>query len=496
MASPIAKKAVQFRPTPDENEMGSATSTAISEDGKELVHFCRTGRLYDIEKWIAGGKPLEVRAAKNRKNKTLLQIAVETGFHSMVELIAKHETSQLSKKAALADSVSQRRLDFVELLVENGAEITSVPLADVLLTWEPRLMRFFLDRGADPIKDFPFSTAFGAKIRTAIRAFVEYKQARPDLAPALLEQANIALRHFCSKGEIKWISLMLWAGADARAMGASLDEKDPTDPDCYVSAMQEACYAGNVEVLKKLKPEAGRDDLEDLLHSVAISGRRDAIRYLLELGAKPNDKENGGSSALDTCIRHLGFPSFNPYGFKRLKATYQVSNDIDNIRELAERGAVWKPDRSSMNSLRRNLYECEPRVTIDLLRVLLKHNACSMDQALELLKHPRMRQHLASEAWHLTRLKLTFEEKRSKNAEPPPAHLLAQYDREELYERVWSLPTCEVAKHYGFSDVRLGKLCKILKVPKPGRGYWAKQEAGKSTPKRPSLPSLETLKAG
>jgi hypothetical protein len=245
----------------------------------------------------------------------------------------------------------------------------------------------------------------------------------------------MALRYFCSKADMKWISLMLWAGADPRAMGPSLDERDPTDTDCFVSAMQEACYAGNVEVLKKLKPEAARDNLQDLLHSVAISGRRDAIRYLLELGAKPNDKENGGSSALDTCIWHLGFPSFSPYSFKRLKATYQVSNDIDNMRELGERGAVWKPDRSSINSLRRNLCECEPRVTIDLLQVLLKHNACSMEQANELLKHPRMREHLASETWHLTRLKLNIEDKRSKTAEPPPAHLLAQYNREELYRR-------------------------------------------------------------
>jgi hypothetical protein len=473
--------------------MGNATSPPIPQDGRELLSLCRTGRLYDIEKWIAAGKPLDIAAAKR---KTLLQIAVETEFHSMVELIARHETNESSKNAALADSVSLRRLDFVELLVQNGAEVTSIPLVDVLLTWEPRLMRFFLERGADAIKDSPFATVFGAKVRTAIRAFIEYKQAHPDVAPALLEQANMALRYFSSKGEMKWISLMLWTGADARAKGPSLDEKNPTDPDCYVSAMQEACYAGNVEVLKKLKPGAGRDDLEDLLHSVAISGRGDAIRYLLELGAKPNDKENGGSSALDTCIWHLGFPSFNPYGFKHLKATYQVSNDIENIRELAERGAVWKPDRSSMNSLRRNLYQCEPRVTIDLLRVLLKYNACSMEQAHELLTHPRMREHLASESWHLTRLKLDIADKRSQKPQPLPAHLLAQYNRQELYEKVWSLPTREVAKHYGFSDVRLGKVCKILHVPKPGRGYWAKKEAGRPTPKRPPLPSLEKLKAG
>jgi hypothetical protein len=58
------------------------------------------------------------------------------------------------------------------------------------------------------------------------------------------------------------------------------------------------------------------------------------------------------------------------------------------------------------------------------------------------------------------------------------------------------MPTHEVAKHYGFSDVYLGKLCKILCVPKPGRGYWAKKEAGRPTPKRPPLPSLEKRKAG
>jgi hypothetical protein len=470
--------------------MAATALPPVSENAKELVTLCRAGRLYEIEKWIGAGKPLDIPVANNRKSKTLLQIAVETGFHSLVELIARHVTNQASKNAALADSVSIRRLDFVDLLVENGAEITSVPLHDVLLTWEPRLMRFFLDRGADPIADFPFAFAFGAKVRTAIRAFIEFKQSHPDLAPALLEQANMALRYFCSKGEMKWISLMLWAGADARAMGPSLDEKNPTDSDCYVSAMQEACYAGNVEVLKKLKLELGRDKLEDLVHSVAISGRRDAIRYLLDLGAKANDKENGGSSALDTFIWRLGFPSFN-YGYKTVKSKYAVSNEIVNISELAQRGAVWRPDRSSVNSLRRNLYECEPGVTIELLRVLLKYNACSRDQAHELLKHPRMREHLASESWHLARLKLDIEDKQSTGPKSPPAYLLARYNREELYEKVWSLPTREVAKHYGFSDVRLGKLCKILRVPKPGRGYWAKKEAGKPTPKRPALPSLE-----
>jgi len=69
-------------------------------------------------------------------------MAVGTGFHSLVELIAKHETNQSAKDAALGDAVSLRRLDLVELLLANGADVKAVRLADVLLTWEPKLIRF------------------------------------------------------------------------------------------------------------------------------------------------------------------------------------------------------------------------------------------------------------------------------------------------------------------------------------------------------------------
>jgi hypothetical protein len=51
---------------------------------------------------------------------------METGFHSLVELLARHEQSQDQKDRALADAVERKRLDMVEVLVENGARIESV----------------------------------------------------------------------------------------------------------------------------------------------------------------------------------------------------------------------------------------------------------------------------------------------------------------------------------------------------------------------------------
>lgn len=61
--------------------------------------------------------------------------------------------------------------------------------------------------------------------------------------------------------------------------------------------------------------------------------------------------------------------------------------------------------------------------------------------------------------------------------------------REALYEEVWRDPMTIVAPRYGLSDVGLMKTCKKLRIPVPGRGYWAKVKAGRPTRTLP-LPAL------
>lgn len=65
--------------------------------------------------------------------------------------------------------------------------------------------------------------------------------------------------------------------------------------------------------------------------------------------------------------------------------------------------------------------------------------------------------------------------------------LASRYDREKIYEEIWSEPIQRVAKRYDISDVGLAKVCKRLNIPRPGRGYWAIKAAGKPIPKRPPL---------
>jgi hypothetical protein len=66
---------------------------------------------------------------------------------------------------------------------------------------------------------------------------------------------------------------------------------------------------------------------------------------------------------------------------------------------------------------------------------------------------------------------------------------MSRYDRAVLYEQVWSGPVQEVAQAHGVSGVRLGKVCRLLRVPVPPRGYCARVRGGQ-TGRRPPLPKL------
>jgi hypothetical protein len=66
------------------------------------------------------------------------------------------------------------------------------------------------------------------------------------------------------------------------------------------------------------------------------------------------------------------------------------------------------------------------------------------------------------------------------------------WNREELYAEIWKEPAIKVAAKYGVSSVMLGKVCRKLQIPLPGRGYWAKKEFGKSVKQIP-LPQVQDL---
>ena len=59
------------------------------------------------------------------------------------------------------------------------------------------------------------------------------------------------------------------------------------------------------------------------------------------------------------------------------------------------------------------------------------------------------------------------------------------FERQALYEEVWSTPLTQLAKKYGLSDNGLRKVCKAMGIPLPIQGHWAKVAAGHKVQKTP-----------
>ena len=245
--------------------------------------------------------------------------------------------------------------EVVQLALAYGAEITSVPFLDFLLTGDRGLVASFIERGADPIANYPFARAFHQlRAKTTIGSYLDCGRIRPDLAEGLQRQADMALRQFAQDGNLKWVSLLMWASADPRSSGPTVEDSD--DSEWSTTALHEACGSGNVDVLKRLRPNQ-RDDLRGMLERAGERANADTLQYLLALGANPNDKPDGGSSALDSCLRILGWEELERVEHGDF-AIYEESPEKPSsgrsaIRVLLRHGAVWTPDASSLESTRR-----------------------------------------------------------------------------------------------------------------------------------------------
>jgi hypothetical protein len=222
-------------------------------EAKELIRLCEAGRLYGVEAWVRAGRslrfPPEIR-------KTPLGVALSTGLHSLVEFLLRNEESRQAKTDALRLALQLDRRAFAELTVAYGADANAVPFLDVLMTGDRGLAAFFLERGADPLTDYPFARAFHElKAKTTLGSYLDCRRNRTELATQLQEQADMALRQFCQEGNLKWVSLLMWVGANPRSKGPALDDADHADdPDWHTTAFDEACASGNVDVVKRLKP--------------------------------------------------------------------------------------------------------------------------------------------------------------------------------------------------------------------------------------------------
>ncbi|MFH5834328.1 hypothetical protein [Halalkalibaculum sp. DA384] len=64
------------------------------------------------------------------------------------------------------------------------------------------------------------------------------------------------------------------------------------------------------------------------------------------------------------------------------------------------------------------------------------------------------------------------------------------FQRNELYEKVWTKPVSHLTEELGISSHKLYKACEELEIPTPSAGYWAKLRHDKEV-NRPELPESD-----
>jgi len=380
------------------------------EEIAPLIALCKAGRLFEAQEWIAAGKPINPPppAEKKARKKSPLQIAIESGFHSLVQLLLQGGAELDEQRySPLAHVLETRRLDLVQLLVNHGADIHSVSMGEVFETWNNDIVDLFIAEGADLETGYPLAGALCSRIRTALAICKRYQHR----FPSFQEQINIALRHHCKEGNLKWVSLMLWAGGDPNAKGP--DSPYDSDPEGYSSALELAALYGhfNIFKLKKISLDPGHPDANEILFNVCYGDNADLLKMLLSKGYNPRSLTGKGTSLINSLVWRMS-RDFSSWSYSRNETDIDSSRSREKIKMihmLVRYGARWEPEgRSDINDFRRSLWKMKADYTMEFIWIMSEYQACHRLAIEELLKHPRMRSLLSKHTGRLDMLMNSF----------------------------------------------------------------------------------------
>jgi len=367
-----------------------------------LVELCRSGRLFDVQKWIAAGNPVNPPSIQKKGTKTRspLEVAIERGFHSLVQVLLQGGALQEPEgyDCPMNRALRARRFDIVQLLVDHGFDPKLVDMGEVFASWDPEIMSYFVDRGANIRTGNPFARAVCNRIRTALRVFKECRERQPEIQ----EQANIALRYHCKEGNLKWASLMLWVGADAHKPGTENPDEEPDEDEHGLSAVGFAALYDHFEILelKAIRATEGQLASGRVLSYLTKGEGIEVLKRLLRKGVNPNDQANGGCSAIQSCLNQMSWARhFSSYSWGRdtngRNLDTSKSRDLlKAIHLLARHGAKWIPeDKYGVNSARKSLLYLKPEYTVEFVWIMAKYKACDRENAEALLRTPTMKAH-------------------------------------------------------------------------------------------------------
>jgi hypothetical protein len=292
--------------------------------------------------------------------------------------------------------VDAKRIDIARLLLDRGVPVNAVDFESVCYSCDPELIQLFLERGADPITGYPIYRGF----QNCLNPIIAVYKANIDKVPALQLQADMALCYFAKKGNLRCVSLLLWAGARPDSKIPEDDSKADFSDSC---AFEEAVRAEQLEALKKMQPEKYPERLPELLEWCSSDSAPKMLQYLLTLLPDLSVLPDSGSSILDRPFWRLGWAA-EPKQYLGTRDTQKIDAIIDSIELLVKHGAKWKPETDSARSGRRYFRHLEPARILRVFTVLKEHQAAEIAFLESLLATPTIRAHLGDVAKKITHL--------------------------------------------------------------------------------------------
>ena len=273
-------------------EKTAARTTNDPEALGELHRLCREGRLYDVERWIRGGRPLQVKhgvTIKGRRLTSALEIALESRNYALVLLLLCNGYDLNIEPACPLDlALRARRWDLLDMLLEWGADVHRVSVDELLETYNSELWERFRAMGVDLTAGHAMAEALA--YHTSNKPLFGFAKRHREHDPAIQKELNIALVHHADEGNEKGVMLCLRAGANPHAPAPSLryptdvdedDECEEADRFHGWTAVEEACSRGETRILERLRPDPARDDFDELLQRAS---NEYVVRFLARLG--------------------------------------------------------------------------------------------------------------------------------------------------------------------------------------------------------------------
>ncbi len=281
----------------------SREPAAHGEQLQELIAYCSAGRVYDVERWIQAGRPIQAHDYKRPKRSSFLsplRAAVRSRHRDVVLLLLcngyRLDLEPTEWDSVLDEALSLRAFDIMDLLLRWGADPTKVHVYHVLDTYQIELIDRFWKAGLDYTADSSFASYLAETPNKPLYGWLKNHRSDQRLQDAL----DAALCEAVKANKVMAVHLLRWAGADPHRKVPSVSDlggADSWDEEMVSSSAEMAILYGRHELFNVLRVA----ELPDLEAQFSHVDDAETLKKLLAI-RRPSD----WSGVIVNFIRELG----------------------------------------------------------------------------------------------------------------------------------------------------------------------------------------------